>query len=156
MEPTESKKHIVPNAIMLAEVGKLIAEGHPVTIKVKGSSMLPFIVGDRDSVRIIGSRPFFIKDIVLAEISPGHYVLHRIEHLTGNEPDDEVTLMGDGNLIGREHCKVSNLVGRVDRIFRNGKEIDPYSRSERMAVSIWLRLLFVRRWLLGIYRRVLA
>ena len=46
-------KRIVPNDVMLGEVRKMIAEDHSVTIKVKGRSMLPFIVGERDSVRLV-------------------------------------------------------------------------------------------------------
>lgn len=146
--------HVVPNDVLLSEVRQLLSEGHPVTIKVKGSSMLPFIVGNRDKVRLVVSRVYLPKDIVLAEIAPGRYVLHRIKEITGSGTSLGVTLMGDGNLVGCEHCSLSDIAGKVDCIFRNRKEVDPTSRRERIAVDIWLRLTPIRRWLLAIYRRI--
>jgi hypothetical protein len=38
----------LPNEVMLPEVAKMLSEGKQVTIKAKGNSMLPFIVGGRD------------------------------------------------------------------------------------------------------------
>ena len=64
--------------------------------------MLPFIVGDRDSVRL-RKEPVAVGDAVLAEIAPGRYVLHRIISLV----KDRVVLMGDGNLSGVETCGLS-------------------------------------------------
>jgi len=144
---------IVPNDILLGEIRKLVAEGHPVKFRVRGQSMLPFIVGDRDSVRLVKTTLYRPKDIALAEIRPGHFMLHRIVSVAGNQPKDSVTLMGDANLKEQEHCRIDNLAGRVDRIFRNGKEIDPHGRTERIAVYCWLLLMPLRRWLLGVYRR---
>ena len=40
----------IPNEILFAEVRRLIAENRNVTLKAKGSSMLPFIRGGEDSV----------------------------------------------------------------------------------------------------------
>ncbi len=148
------KIRILPNEIILSEVGRLIEEGHPCIIRVKGYSMLPFIVGDRDSVRLIKATTYHKRDIVLAEIYPGHYVLHRIQAIEGDLPDDHVTLMGDGNLKNREFCQVKNLIGITDIIFRDGKEINPYSGRERFYTFLWLLCLPIRRWLLAIFRRL--
>ena len=148
MEATD--KRIVPNDVMLGEVRKMIAEGHSVTIKVKGVSMLPFIVGDRDSVRLVKPSRLKERDIVLAEIDEGHYVLHRIKRI---EPT-RITLMGDGNLRGLEFCRPKDIAGKVEVIFRNGKSIDPWTSSEQQKVGIWLALTPIRRILLAIYRRV--
>ncbi len=143
----------VPNDIMLGEIRKLVAEGHPVKFRVRGQSMLPFIVGDRDSVRLVKTNVYCPQDIALAEIQPGHYVLHRIVSVTGQQPKDSVILMGDANLKEQEHCSVGDLAGIVDRIFRHCNEIDPHSRTEQMAVYCWQLLTPLRRWLLAVYRR---
>ncbi|MBO7553611.1 MAG: S24/S26 family peptidase [Bacteroidaceae bacterium] len=149
MEATD--KRIVPNDVMLGEVRKMIAEGHSVTIKVKGVSMLPFIVGDRDSVRLVKPSHLKVRDIALAEIDEGHYVLHRIKRI---EPT-RITLMGDGNLRGLEFCRPKDIAGKVEVIFRNGKSIDPWASSEQRKVGIWLALTPIRRILLAIYRRTI-
>ena len=143
-------RHIVANEVMLGEVRRLIAEGHAVTIKVKGRSMLPFIVGDRDSVTLVPPAHLQERDIVLAEISEGHYVLHRIKRL---EPV-RITLMGDGNLHGTEFCRRKDIADKVQTIWRNGQEISPSSKAEQRKVALWLRLCPIRRYLLAIYRRI--
>jgi hypothetical protein len=146
---------VVPNDILLDEVRRLVVEGHPVTIRVKGYSMLPFIIGDIDSVKLVSASAYKVDDIVLAEVGKGHYVLHRIDAITGSAPDDKVTLMGDGNLLQKEHCLVRHLAGRVETIYHLGKSVDPASSGHRFAVRCWLLLTPVRRWLLAIYRRTL-
>lgn len=135
---------IIANDILLAEVGRLLGEGKKVELKTKGSSMLPFIVGDRDSVMLRRHDIHAPGDIVLAEIKPGQYVLHRIYEMQG----DRVTLMGDGNIRGTEHCTVQHILGTVELILKaDGRKIVP---GKALA---WKRLLPLRRIILGIYRR---
>ncbi|MGN0188727.1 MAG: hypothetical protein ACI395_04355 [Candidatus Cryptobacteroides sp.] len=43
-------KKEVPNDELIPQIGLLLGEGMEVTMSVKGYSMLPFIVGGRDSV----------------------------------------------------------------------------------------------------------
>jgi hypothetical protein len=153
-EVNDIRRHTLPNVVILGEVRQLIAEGHPVVIRVKGSSMLPFIVGDRDSVRLIACKTYHIGDIALAEDRPEHFVLHRIIALEGNSPDDKVTMRGDGVLYNMEHCCVRELVGRADMIVRNGREVNPYSRYEWNKYKLWSALRPLRRWLLAVVRRL--
>lgn len=146
----EIRRRIVPNEVMLGEVKKMIAEGRQVNIKVKGVSMLPFIVGDRDSVLLSQPVDLAVSDIVLGEIEEGRYVLHRIKAMQG----DDITMMGDGNLRGTEQCLRKNVVGKVVKIIRNGVGVDPYSPKEKRKVAAWLMLTPIRRYLLAIYRRL--
>jgi hypothetical protein len=145
----EVTKKVIGNDILIAEVHKLLLEGRRVTLKVKGVSMLPFIVGDRDSVLLEQAPDYTVGDIVLAEIQPGRYVLHRIFSLDG----DRVVLMGDGNCYGTEQCKRSNLLGRAITIFYKGKEVNPYASWPCRKARLWRTLLPVRRYLLAIMRR---
>ena len=72
------KKLVLPNEILLGEVERLLSQGTSVTIMTKGNSMLPFIVGERDSVVL---KPYGVPrvgDIALAHLHNGAYVLHRI------------------------------------------------------------------------------
>lgn len=144
------RKVTVANEELLSEVVKLLSEGNSVTIKAKGNSMLPFIVGDRDSVVLQRKDTFAIGNIVLAKIAPKHYVLHRIMQMN----DDNVSLMGDGNLKGIEKCSTSNVCGYAIAIIHKGKEIDCNSKKELLKAKIWRTLLPIRRYLLAIYRRI--
>lgn len=150
----KTNKLIIPNAILLGEVERLLEEGRKVTILVKGNSMLPFITGGKDSVELEKCQEYQSGDIVLAEVSKGHYVLHRIISIEGNEPGAKVVLMGDGNICGTEHCCRKHITGRVNKIIKKNKEIDPNTPEERKKARLWKRLFPVRRWILAIYKRI--
>lgn len=145
-------KIVLPNAIMLGEVNNLLSEGHSVVIMTKGNSMLPFIRGDKDSVELVRQDKYAVGDIVLAQIAPGRYVLHRIIALDG----EKATLKGDGNLDGTEGCRLSDICGAVEKIILpDGKEKD--CRTERFSrrSAMWRRHpRIVRRYFLGFYRRI--
>ncbi len=142
---------LVPNDILLGEISKLLAEGKEVELKAKGSSMRPFIIGDRDSVRLV-SAPVAVGDAALAEIAPGHYVLHRIVSIDGQD----VVLKGDGNLVGVEHCLLKDVRGKVIAVVRpDGKLIDFAGEKALARARRWNRLPYiVRRVYLAFNRRL--
>lgn len=141
----------VPNRLLLGMARQMLNEGHPVVIGTKGNSMLPFIVGSLDSVRLVKAEGVRVGDIALAEISEGNYVLHRVIEVDG----EDVTLMGDGNLSGLEYCLVSDIAGVVTHIMRpDTPDIDCSSRRFVRRSALWRRMRPVRRILLAIIRRV--
>ena len=87
-----------PNAQLLPEIIKLLNEGHTVTLQLRGFSMRPFLEDKRDKALLAKREIYNIGEPVLAEISPRHYVLHRIIKIEG----EDVTLKGDGNLTNRK------------------------------------------------------
>lgn len=139
------KKMVVPNAILLAEADDLLSRGIEVVLMTKGNSMLPFIRGEKDSVNLKRFSSVKVGDIVLARIAPQRYVLHRIFSIDG----DAVTLMGDGNLVGTESCRLGDILGTVTEIIRPGG-----SRKRVTNGALWRKLLPVRRYLLWIYRKI--
>ena len=139
----------VPNEVLLPQVEAMVAEGTSVTLRVKGNSMLPFIVGGRDSVVLQKADSLHRGDIVLAQGADHRYVLHRIVRIAGSQ----VTLMGNGNLQGTEQCQAARITAKAVSILRGGKHIACNSRTERRKAMVWQRLLPVRRYLLAIYRR---
>lgn len=142
-------KLIMPNDVLLPEIGRMVADGMTVTLRGKGNSMLPFIVSGRDSVVLSRADSLDKGDIVLARINDGRYVLHRIIRMDG----DNIVLMGDGNLKGTEQCTASDILAKAIKIIRNGCYIDTDNLSERRKAIIWRKLRPLRRWLLAIYRR---
>lgn len=144
------QKVVLPNQLLLAEVSRLVSEGESVVLMTKGYSMLPFIVGEKDSVRLEKVGELFPGLIVLAEITPGHYVLHRLVSVK----DDQVVLMGDGNLKGCEVCSRRRVKAVAVSILKaDGKEVDCLSARHLRRAALWNRLLPVRRWLLAFYHR---
>lgn len=145
------KKVIVQNTLIFSEVANLVSEGGSVTLKTKGNSMLPFIRGGQDSVILVKSDEIKLYDIVLAEVSNNHYVLHRVIDINGNQ----LTLMGDGNLKGCEKCSTENVIAIAVEVVGNGKRY--YCRNEQhiREAKIWKKLLPLRRFLLAIYKLVI-
>ena len=146
------RKVILPNAILLGEVTRLLEEGRQVVIMTKGASMSPFIRGDRDSVELSRMDTVEVGDIVLCQLTPGHYVLHRVHALDG----DAVQLKGDGNLDSTESCTLKDVCGTVTAILRKGRRrIDCRTpRFMRMSRRWVAAPRIVRRIVLGFYRRI--
>lgn len=143
---------VVANEVAIAEVAVLLNEGRRVVLPVKGQSMLPFIVGGRESVELVGCREAAVGDVVLAMTREGHYVVHRV---IGADGQGRYTLMGDGNLAGVEHCTAEQLVGRAEYVVTpKGHRRPLHTAGHRRAWRAWMRLRPVRRWLLAIYRRL--
>lgn len=134
----------LPNDVLLSGADAFLKEGRDVVLKTKGNSMLPFIRGDRDSVRLRKPDRLEVGDIVLVRL-PGRYVMHRIISCDG----DDFVMMGDGNLVGTERFVRNDVVGKVVTIIKeSGKEVTPGKGR------IWKKLRPVRRYLLAIYRRI--
>lgn len=138
----------IPNDILLGMVKESVKEGHDAIIRVKGFSMRPFLEHQRDKVVLGPVGELHDYDAVLAEITPGHYVLHRIIRLDG----DNVTLMGDGNVRGTESCKVKDVVAIVKQYVRPSRCLSADDKTLNRRIRIWRRLLPVRRYLLFIYK----
>ena len=147
----EPKRLIVSNSVLLGEAVQMLENGKDVVIPTKGNSMLPFIHGEKDTVTLRKMEGYAVGDIVLARIG-GAYILHRIWAMDGSR----VTLMGDGNLRGKETCRIEDLHGTVTSINKpSGKTVDPFSKSHNRRAAIWRKLLPLRRIILGIYRRLI-
>lgn len=153
---------LMANAEFLPHVCELVNEGEMVTIRAKGNSMRPFLESNRDDIRLKKFESLRTGDVVLAEIAPGHYVLHRIDHITKpngmlckkacSDPLAHVTLRGDGNIRGTEQCRLRNVRAIACQFVRKGKTWDVDSWRWRTYSVIWRKLLFFRRILLAVYR----
>lgn len=139
------------NSKLIPEIVKLLNQGHTVTLRLKGYSMRPFLEDNRDKALLTKSKDIHIGQAVLAEVRPREYVLHRVIAIDGNH----VTLLGDGNLIP-EHCLLQDVKASVIGFYRKGRTSLDYTsaRKWRWYSVIWMRLLPIRRYLLGAYRRL--
>ncbi len=136
---------------IIEEVARLVKEGKNVTFKAKGRSMLPFIKGEKDNIILVWADSVQVGDVVLAWVDDSHYVIHRIIAIDGQN----LTLMGDGNLSGFEHCKIKDVAARVDYVVKtNGERIYLYTPRQKCMARLWYYLRPVRRYLLAIYRRL--
>lgn len=146
----EKQEVLMNNAELFPKLIALMEEGHTISLTLRGFSMRPFLEDKRDIAELrIATNPK-IGEPVLAEVSPGHYVLHRLIKIDG----ENVTLLGDGNLTP-EHCHYSDIKAQVVGFYRKGhKTMDRVDGKKWHYYSmIWMHLLPIRRWILAFYRR---
>lgn len=152
----QASKLVLENSKFLPDVIALINEGHTVTITARGNSMRPFIEDSRDGLVFGKVENVRVGDVVLAEVTDGHFVCHRIETIDG----DTIVMRGDGNVPnnrigwnGTETFTRDRLRAKLVKIKRLGKSYDTSSsRIWKVYSFVWTSLLPVRRYLLGIYR----
>ena len=63
---------------IIEEAIRLVDEGISVTLPVNGHSMLPFIIGGKESVVLQKPDKLKVGDVVLAWVDNSRYVVHRI------------------------------------------------------------------------------
>ena len=137
--------------IIIQEAIRLVEEGISVTLPVKGNSMLPFIIGGKESVILQKPGQSKIGDVVLAWVDGCRFVIHRIIRIEG----DQVTLMGDGNLLGTECCLLNDVKALATHVVSaKGHTRYLYGRWRRFGAKVWWLLKPIRRYLLAIYRRL--
>lgn len=143
-------RHELPNDVWLGEVSQMLREGKPYPIYVKGYSMRPFIEHTRDRVFLEKRDTYNVGDAVLAQIDPGHYVLHRIIEKQG----DSLTLQGDGNIDQVEHCREQDVSGVVTQYIRPHRIIPADDPKLIRRIRLWRKLRPIRRYLLFIYKAI--
>jgi len=108
--------------------------------------MRPFLEDGRDKALLTAVKETpRVGDPVLAEISKGHFVLHRIVDITG----EKITLRGDGNL-GTESCRMQDIRAMATAFFRKGRNTPDNIKDRKWRIYSWwwTRLLPIRRYLL--------
>ena len=155
MSQTYSKTRTLVECALMIALGTVLANIKIYSLANGGSvtlfSMLPFIIGDRESVILTKPENLRRGIIALAWVEQRRYVLHRIERIEG----DKVTLMGDGNLVGREYCHITDVKAiathSVDAL---QKRHYLYTKWRCAASEAWWLLRPIRRYILAIYKRM--
>ena len=147
-----AKTIIKDKAVMMEEIRTLISEGKTVSLTVKGNSMNPFMVHLRDQITL---GPWKDEDIrkgtvALVKDTRGNYLIHRII----SRDENTVTLLGDGNIGMTETATMENIIGIMHKITRKGHEHASDGLIWRCYSWIWSVLTPLRRWPLGLWRRL--
>lgn len=139
----------IPNEQIIPQMILLMEKGHSVTLRLRGISMRPFLEDNRDKAVLKKSAAPKVGDVVLAETSEKHYVLHRIISICGNK----VVLQGDGN-VTTETCLMQDVHGTAVGFYRKGRsELERTdSKKWKMYSAFWMKLRPLRRYLLALHR----
>jgi len=136
---------------IIEEAIRLVREGVSVTLPVNGHSMLPFIIGGKESVVLQKPDKLKVGDVVLAWVDNSRYVVHRIILFDGRN----VILMGDGNLVGTERCMLQDVKAKATHVVGANEQMhDLYTPWRCRAARMWWHLRPIRRYLLAILRRL--
>lgn len=158
------------NAAYLPELCKLIEEGKRVGLPATGTSMRPWIEPGRHVLVLGPADSYRVGDVALAEVAPGHFIVHRIirictpegKQVEGlcSEPLAHVTLQGDGCIGKTEQCTLRRLRARLEAIATHQMQagtrgqISTSSRRWRLYSRLWLWLRPLRRPLLALHRLI--
>ena len=137
---------------IIQEAVRLVTDGVSVTFPVKGRSMIPFIIGGRESVVLQKPGNLQRGQVALARVGPDRYVVHRIIKA---EPD-RITLMGDGNIHGTESCLPSNVLAIATHVVdENGQRWTLESKGQMFKARVWYAIRPLRRIILAVLRRTI-
>lgn len=142
-------QRIISNITLFDQATQQVALGKSVETPTKGSSMFPFIVGGKDSIILVAPTEIKVGDIVLAKIQDRHYIVHRIITIESSR----ITLMGDGNVKGVEHCTPQQICAKVQYIVHKGRKVNCDTPKQLRRAQLWRKLLPLRRYILAIWRR---
>ena len=135
---------------IIQEAVRLVADGVSVTVPVKGRSMIPFIIGGRESVVLQKPGNLQRGQVALAQVGQDRYVVHRIIKA---EPD-RITLMGDGNIRGTESCLPSNVLAIATHVVdEKGQRRTLESKGQMFKARVWYAIRPLRRIILAVLRR---
>ena len=133
------KKNIEKNTVAFSIVRDLLLEGYTVKVTVQGNSMLPFFTsGSTVELRPVKESDLRKYSLVFADTG-SHYVIHRIISVD----EDNVTLLGDGNIVGTETMSRDKVYGTID-----------CSPIHIFFSKIWLLMRPFRRYPLAVLRRI--
>ncbi len=143
---------IIDNNVFFSFLEEEIAAGKTVSIRAKGSSMLPFITED-DILYLIPFNKTELKknDIILFKYN-NNYLLHRIIV----KKNTYLLIQGDAVANYREKIKIDDVIALLEQIKKkNGKIIKCHSLRWRFLSCMWSILKPFRFLLLKIYKKTI-
>lgn len=139
----------IPNELFFEWVEQELAEGHHVRFRLKGDSMFPLLRSEKDEVVLYPCEDTELRpmDVVLFRYR-GKHVLHRILRKDG----EHLLIQGDGSYVAKEHCTISDVVGKVHEVIRpSGKVWSVEGWQWKLASRLWRSTGVFRRPLLRLF-----
>lgn len=135
---------------LFPSIKDLLANDHKVRITVTGSSMMPFLREDRDSVELSAAdfKSLRFGQIPLVRRADGQYVLHRLIF----KKKDCFYIAGDAHIWIEGPLYPEQLVAVVTKIWREDRQISPFNILWIMLSFIWWLRLPAFRALIKLYR----
>lgn len=135
--------------VRLADYYPLLKEtletGGTFSLTVTGTSMYPFILGNRDKVTLSAiTQPLRKYDVPLYRRDDGTFVLHRIIRV---EKDGTYTCCGDHQWWQERGLRRDQMIGIATSYVRKGKKLTNRNVLYRLYAVIWTWLLKYRYYI---------
>ena len=138
----------------VGQLRQLCRDGHTVSCKIIGGSMVPFFADGRDSVILCApDRPLRCGDIVFYQRDNGAFILHRIMRIC---PDGTYDMAGDSQSEIECGIRPEQIFAIAKEAVRRGKHITPRTLVWRFFAVIWCRPMLIphRRWIIAVWSRL--
>ena len=145
----ESKKKVsLPFEAIAPMLAECLEQGTDTVIPITGTSMLPLLRQGTDRVMLTAADADSLKvgDLPLYRRKNGQYVLHRLVDIT---PDGYV-MQGDNQTFLEPGIQPDQILAVAKGIYRGERFYACDDRRYRRYVRWWMRLRFMRRFLLKI------
>lgn len=116
-------------------IQETLANGGTFSLTITGSSMYPFIVGQRDKVTLSPIKRALKKnDLPLYRRDDGRFILHRIVRV---EKDGTYTCCGDHQTCLEKGLRRDQMIGIATEYIRKGKRITDKNILYRIYRTVW-------------------
>lgn len=136
------------NEVDISEMIPIIEEtlncGKQVKFKVRGNSMYPTLIEQRDSVFLERKSKYKKCDIILYKRDNGHYVLHRIV----GKKNGLFKLCGDNQTDIEYPIRNDQIVAAATALERKGRIINATDFKYSVVAHIWTDFIFLRPFLM--------
>lgn len=144
------------NKVQLADYYPLIREtldnGGTFSLTITGTSMYPFILGDRDQVTLAKITQKLRKnDLPLYRRADGSFVLHRIVRVN---KDGTYTCCGDHQFQLEYGLTEGQMVAIATEYVRKGKHLTNKNLLYRCYRTVWTWLLNYRRYFFAVQAKI--
>ncbi len=133
-------------------IEETIKRGQSFSFCAFGNSMLPFIRNGKDTVTlgpVVGT--LTKNDVIFYRRENGQFVLHRIVKVC---PDGSFSLCGDNQFRIERGIRTHQIIAKLNRLERDGKEVP----LQAFSLRLWVFFLPLRRLLLhiksGVFSRI--
>lgn len=129
---------------------QLVEEGHEVSLLIAGSSMVPFLVHQRDTIYFKKpDRELKPGDMVFYQRANGQFVMHRIHAIKA----DGYYMAGDNQQVIEGPLQREQIFALITGATRKGKHIGPGDFWWEFFEHVWPRVLPLRHTILRLYPR---
>ncbi len=143
----------VPGNKLVPHIKNVLSSGKDFKLMVTGTSMVPFLGDNRDSVLLTAVSNIGIKkgEIVFIQRSSGAYILHRVIKIL---PDNKFLMNGDAQT-SIETVRNDQVFACVKTIYRKGLTFGHRNLVYVLLSRIWMLLLPYRRNIFRLYSRII-